>query len=822
MDSNKEFNKWKKSLQENAKLQKDLTEDASKYLKAVKDIGEAEKNINFIKEQNKLLEKEISDLKNNTLGLSKQEISDNKQKAKALKKILKSNKANLKVQEDATKELATQVGSVNKLALGWNSIQKGLKATPGLIKSGYGKLKSTGIFEVDKAIRDSGKSMNIVKANSDGFADNINTASKTTYDWGIQTKDLAKAQQSYSEEIGRSVILSEEGLVAIGEMAKGTGLGAEGAAMMASEMDKFGMSVTGSRDLVEETVQTAAKMGVNSDKAVKNLQKNLRLAQRFTFKGGVAGLAKMANEAARLKLDMDGISGLAEKVFRPEGAVEMAAKLQVMGGEFAKLGDPMQLMFKARNDFAGFAKDIGKATAEFVSYNKETNSFEIQGGLAADRMREISNTTGIAVEKLQEMAVQQKKIERFGSMVSSSIVDDEDRELVASLAQINKDGEAVVRLGTNDPLKISELNDAILDDYKNQKETLADRAKEGETFDEVIKNMGDIFKSTLLPFARGLQSGLEKPLKDFMTMLKDKEVFKKIEDFGKTAADIIGTVGGFMIDNPLITAISTLGLSLLGSAIKWYANGVQLGMGFNTVASAGGGVASAGGGIASKGGKMLKFAKGIGGAGAGVLSAGISGYDEYTTNKENGMDTGENVGRTGVRALASGGGAWGGAALGATIGTMVFPGVGTAIGGLIGGIAGGLAGDKIGDASGDVIFGDTKQKATQVKDGVIQFHGNDKFMNVDDNTMIAGTNVNGNKDLAKAITGGGNSSVDGKMLHKFNDLNININIKSDSSWLDTIGDGLSNDREFIRDITTKIQEEVRMAIGGGKLNPNPL
>ena len=60
------------------------------------------------------------------------------------------------------------------------------------------------------------------------------------------------------------------------------------------------------------------------------------------------------------------------------------------------------------------------------------------------------------------------------------------------------------------------------------------------------------------------------------------------------------------------------------------------------------------------------------------------------------------------------------------------------------------------------------------------------------------------------------------MLHKFNDLNININIKSDSSWLDTIGDGLSNDREFIRDITTKIQEEVRMAIGGGKLNPNPL
>ena len=59
----------------------------------------------------------------------------------------------------------------------------------------------------------------------------------------------------------------------------------------------------------------------------------------------------------------------------------------------------------------------------------------------------------------------------------------------------------------------------------------------------------------------------------------------------------------------------------------------------------------------------------------------------------------------------------------------------------------------------DVMFSDNKQKATQVNDGVIQFHGNDKFMNVDDNTMIAGTNVNGNKDLAKAMTGGGNSNV---------------------------------------------------------------
>jgi hypothetical protein len=49
---------------------------------------------------------------------------------------------------------------------------------------------------------------------------------------------------------------------------------------------------------------------------------------------------------------------------------------------------------------------------------------------------------------------------------------------------------------------------------------------------------------------------------------------------------------------------------------------------------------------------------------------------------------------------------------------------------------------------------------TPVNDGVIQFNPADKFMRVNDSTMIAGTNVNGNQALANAITqntGGGMS-----------------------------------------------------------------
>ena len=48
-----------------------------------------------------------------------------------------------------------------------------------------------------------------------------------------------------------------------------------------------------------------------------------------------------------------------------------------------------------------------------------------------------------------------------------------------------------------------------------------------------------------------------------------------------------------------------------------------------------------------------------------------------------------------------------------------------------------------------------KEDAVIMNDGVVQFHPSDKFMQVNDSTMIAGTSVDGNKKLAKTLGGGG-------------------------------------------------------------------
>jgi hypothetical protein len=54
----------------------------------------------------------------------------------------------------------------------------------------------------------------------------------------------------------------------------------------------------------------------------------------------------------------------------------------------------------------------------------------------------------------------------------------------------------------------------------------------------------------------------------------------------------------------------------------------------------------------------------------------------------------------------------------------------------------------------------TVNDALLMNDGVVQFNKADKFMKVSDSTMIAGTNVDGNKKLARAITTGGGASID--------------------------------------------------------------
>ena len=840
------FEEWKRSQKESAELQEKMNSSIGGYLESVKKIKELQKNIQFIEQKVAQLKEEQvkaeEDLLKNTEKLKKaiadgdaDEIKALKEKQKELKKILAAKKEGvaitekelglLKQQNEALVE-ATKQTSLMNAALG--SAVGFLGKTPGLIKKGFGMLKATGVFEMDKEIRNAVRSMAGGEKQFNSVNKSIQNAAETTTMWGVGVKDLAIMQREYSEAIGRSVILTEDGYKSMAKLAEGTGLGKEFAVQIAGEMDKFNISAERTSTIVEDTMNKAAKIGVNGAAALKSLQNNLKLAQRFNFKGGIAGLAKFSAEATKLKLDMEGIAGMAEKVFRPEGAIEMAAQLTTMGGKFAALGDPMQLMFQARNDPEKFAKNIGKASAEFGTFNEKTGEFALNGGLALDRMRELSTITGLSVEKLQEMAEAQARVESVKTKLKTGMFSEEDTDLISSMAKFDKKkGGWVINVDGQDKL-LKDLKQTDMEMIEGQKKKLDERAEDARTFDETLQDLILMFKQQLLPFAQELQKGLGVPIQDMVKKWSQEGFFKTLRDFVKGAAEVVTVLGKWILNlmdflGPKGTVIAGLTLALAGKVATWVSNGYLLAQGFMAgTGGMGGGMPGGGGkgfgvpggqiGPALPGAKMSGMQKMLGGnVAGGKFAAGSMGSMGLGLGLGM-LGTGMQYGRSQMDAPES----TAGKMLGVGATAAQYAGMGAMLGPW-GALAGGVLG--LGVGAYDEFFGkqqsdNNHSEVNRINDGVM-FHPQDKFLKVNDAVQIAGTSVNGNAKLAQELSKN-NSSAPGEMTHKFEDLKITIDVNIPGN--EKLGSQLANTPEFIRRINEAINKEIAMAAGGGKLS----
>jgi hypothetical protein len=341
-----------KRLAEQEALQNKVNNSAAEYLKLVKEINLLQENLNKLKNQQDELDNKATDAadklldaendlataiaSNNAANITaaKQKLKEAEKADKAAKGLAKYNKKQTKKLEEQLKIQKKIVQEANKATIAYAEAGKIWNKLPGLAQSFYGKIKNLAAVQMSKDIKAAELSMGILNGQSKFFSKTISTASESTIQLGVGVSDLAKGQADYSAEIGRSVMLSEAGYQAMAEMAKGTTLGMQGAAQMAGDMELFGLSVEGSRDAIQKTVDIAHSMGVNAEKAIKGLGKNLKIANTFHFKGGVKGMAEMAVYAEKMKVDVGSIASMAGKVFRPEGAVEMAARLQNNGWFF--------------------------------------------------------------------------------------------------------------------------------------------------------------------------------------------------------------------------------------------------------------------------------------------------------------------------------------------------------------------------------------------------------------------------------------------------------------------------------------------------------
>ena len=197
---------------------------------------------------------------------------------------------------------------------------------------------------------------------------------------------------------------------------------------------------------MKEVVEVANQAGVTVKSVSAGVVKNLDKMNIYNFEGGVKGLAKMAAQASRLGIDMEKIFTVTEKVFNPEGAIEMAAGLQRLGVASSEMLDPLRLMDLAQNDPEELQKQIVNLGKEFTVFNKQTNSFEILPG-AKRRMQEIGKELGMTGGEFQKMTLNAANFDmKLKSIKFATGVKEEDKELIATMAQISDKGVAEIKV----------------------------------------------------------------------------------------------------------------------------------------------------------------------------------------------------------------------------------------------------------------------------------------------------------------------------------------------------------------------------------------
>jgi hypothetical protein len=399
--------------------------------------------------------------------------------------------------------------------------------------------------------------------------------------------DVLKIQQEASKELGRNVVLTEETTKDLYATMKVTG---QETSKIVGGMADVGISAGKATNEMLKVVNIARESGVNAQAVSGKVLENMNALNKYNFAGGVEGLAKMAAQATALRIDMSQTLGFAEKVFNPEGAIEVAAAMQRLGVSQSSLLDPLKLMDLSQNDPAELQNQIAQMSRQFVQLGKDGH-FEIMPG-AKRQLREISQAMGISYDQLTKMALGSADLDKKMKEISFPDVPEDQKKMIANMAEMGAGGEYKVKFtdseGKSQEKSVSELSKddvAAIEKMANTApKSMEDLAKEqlSATKDvaAAINSLGDrtgLGLAASKTVGQGLKGGkaIAEAVKEIPgENLSAKNIGKGVDKMAETLSDAIhqyaetgqvtADLGGILtnfgsfVKNEMITAFSNV------------------------------------------------------------------------------------------------------------------------------------------------------------------------------------------------------------------------------------------------------------------------
>jgi len=421
----------------------------------------------------------------------------------SLSKSVNSSMASLKTSlSDVTKEAGSFMDNINKAGLG-------------LIKTQFSINENITFWkEFAKQVNTVGVNVGITSNRFESHREQMRLSAKIYAEMGGNTIDLITGYKSLSNEIGRSVPISPKIAESMRELEVVAELSSGQVGILIGRLSNLNMGIDTTAKIMEDLRVSSELAGLNTSKVLNNLIDNVGRMQEFSFRDGVKGMMEMAKNAEKTRLSISETLTFADKLFDPENAMETAASLQMLGGSFAQMADPMQLMYDAMAQPEELMKKLQGAVQDLGQFNRDTGKLDLDPA-AAMQLREMAKITGQSAKNLMEAATAGKKLEDIKMNVSfGRNLNDDQLSTLSTLAEF-KGGEYKVkvkdeRTGKEVDKSITELSDEDIIKLSESLKTdsLKDAVFKTMTADEIIVNQLTGAKFNTLDIWKG--SGLDK------------------------------------------------------------------------------------------------------------------------------------------------------------------------------------------------------------------------------------------------------------------------------------------------------------------------
>jgi len=436
-----------------------------------------------------------------------------------LEKFIDKSPEKLLDAKDAAGQLAKKLedGGTEALALG-DAISKMFKNAMQFLNPE--RIKES-LLGFDQVLATSQKNSGIAfKKNTTDMTELVNKTAQFGMDIGQASELMGDLSAGLRTTDFKVLSGAAEDMAAI---STATGISIGEVSELGSQMMLFGKSSKDVAKFSEDTMKSAQNFGLNGKKIMTDIAKNLPKFRQMGFQGGEESLKRMALQAERLGQNIDEIFDVAKRARSIEGALDMAAQLQLAGGSFANI-NPMDLLAAARKGPEELQKILAKMGSDIGTFNEKTGKMDF-GAVDIDRLQLAADATGMSIDSLQKQITKTAQDNQKTKLLPPGLFEGlkpEEQAFLVNSMKMGKSGKYEVDVnGVTDLNNITQANiKAAMDQAATDKGNLADQATQNMSFQETIKALKDSIMNLFTVFEPWLQT-LTKWIQGFNKMLSD-------------------------------------------------------------------------------------------------------------------------------------------------------------------------------------------------------------------------------------------------------------------------------------------------------------